>query len=124
MNRLYRIVLQVEDIDEATAFYRELLGERGDRVSAGRHYFDCGGTILACFDPPADGDAFEASPNPDHVYFAVPDLEGMRERAGSLDGALSLTQIERQPWGERCFYMKDPFGNPLCFVDDDTLFTG
>ena len=27
-------------------------------------------------------------------------------------------------WGERSFYVRDPFGNPLCFVDADTLFTG
>jgi len=31
--------------------------------------------------------------------------------------------VER-PWGERSFYAVDPFGNPLCFVDQKTLFTG
>lgn len=124
MIRLYRIVIQVDDIERATVFYRKLLGKRGERVSAGRHYFDCGGTILACFDPRADGDPFDARPNPDHAYFAVPDLEALRERAGSLDCELPPTEIEQQPWGERCFYTNDPFGNPLCFVDDDTLFTG
>ena len=29
-----------------------------------------------------------------------------------------------RPWGERSFYAEDPTGNPLCFVDDRTLFTG
>jgi hypothetical protein len=29
-----------------------------------------------------------------------------------------------RPWGERCFYAFDPFGNGLCFVDETTLFTG
>ena len=29
-----------------------------------------------------------------------------------------------RPWGERSFYLRDPFGNPLCFVDAATLFTG
>jgi hypothetical protein len=28
------------------------------------------------------------------------------------------------PWGERLFYAKDPSGNPICFVDEGTLFTG
>lgn len=32
--------------------------------------------------------------------------------------------IETQPWGERCFYAKDPFGNPICFVDERTVFLG
>jgi hypothetical protein len=31
--------------------------------------------------------------------------------------------IARRPWGERSFYMRDPFGNPLCFVDEASLFT-
>ena len=26
--------------------------------------------------------------------------------------------------GERSFYARDPFGNGLCFVDENTLFTG
>jgi hypothetical protein len=29
-----------------------------------------------------------------------------------------------RPWGERSFYVKDPWGNGLCFVDEKTLFTG
>lgn len=124
MIQLYRIVLQVDDIEQATKFYRDLLGKRGDRVSAGRHYFDCNRTILACFDPRADGDAFDASPNPDHVYLGVSDLEDRREQAASLDCKMPPTEIERYPWGERCFYLKDPFGNPLCFVDNETIFTG
>lgn len=33
-------------------------------------------------------------------------------------------KIKIQPWGERCFYAKGPFGNPICFVDEKTVFTG
>jgi hypothetical protein len=33
-------------------------------------------------------------------------------------------QIALRPWGERSFYAKDPFGNPICFVDEQTVFTG
>lgn len=106
--RLFRVILPVPDIEAAAAFYGAWLGMPGRRVSPGRHYFDCGGTILACFDPRADGDAFDAGPNPDHVYFAVDDLEATRAR----------------PWGERSFYARDPFDNPICFVDAHTIFTG
>lgn len=121
---LYRVIMPVGDIDKAQAFYAQLLGVPGNRVSPGRHYFDCGGTILACFDPQADGDGVEARPNPDHVYIAVDDLEAVFTRAKQAACSWIEKDIATRPWGERCFYAKDPFGNPICFVDDRTLFTG
>ena len=33
-------------------------------------------------------------------------------------------KIAERPWGERSFYVEDPFGNKLCFVDRATMFTG
>lgn len=47
---LFRVILPVSDIEVAAAFYAGILGVPGDRVSPGRHYFPCGGTILACYD--------------------------------------------------------------------------
>jgi uncharacterized glyoxalase superfamily protein PhnB len=122
--RIYRVILPVSDIQTATGFYRKLLDQPGERVSAGRHYFDCGGVILACFDPRADGDDSDAKPNPDHLYFAARDLDELFVRARSLPFQQIDQKIATQPWGERCFYAIDPFGNPLCFVDEETLFTG
>jgi hypothetical protein len=29
-----------------------------------------------------------------------------------------------RPWGERSFYVVDPWGNPLCFVEEGTVYTG
>jgi uncharacterized glyoxalase superfamily protein PhnB len=92
--------------------------------SPGRHYFDCGGTILACYDPRADGDGCDSLPNPNYVYFAVPDLDATFRRAQRA-GCMKLDdRIETRPWGERMFYAKDPFGNPISFVDEKTVFTG
>ena len=130
--RIYRVILPVDDIDRAAEFYRALLEQDGARVSAGRHYFSCGDVVLALYSPKADGDRVEPRPNFEHVYFAVPDLDAAYQRAartGGLsketgDGKLPMGSIVRRPWGERSFYMHDPFGNPLCFVDDTTLFTG
>jgi catechol 2,3-dioxygenase-like lactoylglutathione lyase family enzyme len=129
--RLFRVIIPVTGIDRAAAFYSSLLQMPGERVSPGRHYFDCGGTILACFDPGADGDPFELPPNPEHVYLAVDGLEAALERArsasaGSLsrDGEPEAMRIAVRPWGERSFYCTDPFGNPLCFVERGTEFTG
>ena len=120
--RVFRVILPVSNIEGAAAFYSAVLGQPGVRVSGGRHYFGCGGVILACFDPRADGDDWDASPNPDHVYLAVSDLEAFYERVSAHPNAITKP-IETQPWGERSFYCNDPYGNKLCFVDDRTLFT-
>ena len=124
--RLFRIVLQVEGLERSAAFYGTLLGDPGRSVGGGRHYFDCGGVILALLDP-GEG----RKPLPDHVYFAVDDLEACHARAQAA-GALAAWdvhgapagEIVRRPWGERSFYAVDPSGNRLCFVDETTLFTG
>lgn len=130
--RLYRVIVPVHDIARAAAFYETLLGTAGVRVSGGRHYFDAGGVILALYDPAGDGDAETPRPNFEHLYFAVADLEEVFRRAEGLgglsteqgDGGLPMGRIATRPWGERSFYMRDPSGNPLCFVDEATLFTG
>lgn len=61
---LFRVILPVTDIEAAASFYARLLGIPGSRVSGGRHYFDCRGTILACYDPLADGDLEKVGPKP------------------------------------------------------------
>lgn len=131
--KLFRVILPVTDIEKAARFYGAVLGADGIRVSPGRHYFDCEGTILACFDPRADGDGRDAQPNPEHIYFAVNDLERLyraARQAGALfpeesaPGVGPMGEIVTRPWGERSFYAIDPFGNNLCFVAHETLFTG
>jgi predicted enzyme related to lactoylglutathione lyase len=131
-SRLYRVILPVNDLDTAVPFYAALLEQPGFRVSGGRHYFACGGVTLALYSPQGDGDARTPRPNFDHVYFAVDDLESAFQRAGQTgglstatgDGGLPMGAIARRPWGERSFYMQDPFGNPICFVDAASIFTG
>jgi len=132
MIRLYRVILPVDDLASAADFYSTLLGLPGMRISPGRHYFECGGVILALYSPKGDGDATEPRPNFEHIYFAVDDLAAVYARAKRLgglvgtmgDGGLPMGEIAVRPWGERSFYMNDPFGNPLCFVDSRTVFTG
>jgi catechol 2,3-dioxygenase-like lactoylglutathione lyase family enzyme len=121
------VILPVDDIEHAEAFYTDLLDLAGERVSPGRHYFNCGGTILACYDPVADGDGkgdgWRHHFN-QYFYFAVDDLKAVFERAKGLNCRARDKAIADMPWGERLFYMQDPFGNPICFVDERTLFTG
>ncbi|MDX1379910.1 MAG: VOC family protein [Xanthomonadales bacterium] len=123
---LYRVILPVADIEAAARFYGGLLGQPGERVSPGRHYFDCGGTVLACYDPAADGDETGEGwrhHESQYVYFAVPDVEAVRARAKEL-GARDVTPVAAMPWGETLFYARDPFGNPISFVKQGTEFTG
>lgn len=124
--RLYRIILPVSDIEVAARFYGHVLDSKGERVSAGRHYFDCDGLILACYDPVADGDPFGSGwkhHENQYIYFSVPDLGAMRHRIEEAGGH-NLTEVEEMPWGERMFYALDPLGSRISFVDQDTVFTG
>lgn len=123
--KLYRIIFPVTDIDKAEKFYSEVLNQQGTRVSSGRHYFDIGGTILACYDPKSDGDVqgnWQFHEN-QYIYIAVPDLIDIREKLKKL-ACKFLGEVENMPWGETLFYANDPFGNPICFVDEKTIFTG
>jgi catechol 2,3-dioxygenase-like lactoylglutathione lyase family enzyme len=131
--RLFRVILPVSDIERAERFYSAVLGGAGTRVSPGRHYFDCGGTILACFDPMADGDGHPVAPIPEPIYLAVADLRAAFDACVAAGAGFSpesppgvgpLGAIAKRPWGEESFYATDPFGNPLCFVASASVFTG
>ena len=133
MAHLFRVIVPVADIERAARFYASVLGNPGQRVSPGRHYFQCEGTILACYDPKADGDGYDAKPLPEPLYLAVDDLEATYASATEAGASFSpdvvpdvgpLGKIARRPWGERSFYSADPFGNPLCFVARASVFTG
>ena len=122
--RLFRVIVPVTNIEQAATFYAQLLGQPGDRVSPGRHYFHCGGVILACYDARADGDQREVPQNPEHIYLAVLDLQAAYQRARAAGCRQLDAEIATRPWGETSFYARDPFGNPLCFVAEETVFTG
>jgi len=128
--KMFRIALQVADIEQAAAFYAKLLDDPGIPIPRGsRHYFDCGGMILALVDVAKAGE--KPQPTPDYIYFAVNNLEEVYERAKALNCLAQdryhdqeAGQIVKRPWGEVSFYVEDPWGNGLCFVDEKTLFTG
>jgi predicted enzyme related to lactoylglutathione lyase len=123
---LFRVIQPVRDIESAARFYAKVFGMAGERVSPGRHYFRCGDAILACYDPLADGDdlgrGWHHHAN-QYMYFATDDLEVIYARVSNAGGSIS-SPIESMPWGERLFYAKDPFGNPIAFVDRKTVYRG
>jgi predicted enzyme related to lactoylglutathione lyase len=118
--RLFRIAIPASQIERSRAFYEQILAVAADDTVPSRLYFHCGGVIVALID--RSGQA-GFRPNPDNIYFATADVEAAYDRALAA-GASQLSAIERQLWGERSFYCLDPDGNPLCFVDQTTLFLG
>ena len=128
--KVFRIALQVGDLQAAAAFYTKLLNDPGIPISRGsRHYFNCGPMILALVDVAKGGE--QPQPTPDYIYFAVNNLEEIYERAKALNCLATdryhnqnAGEIVKRPWGELSFYCEDAWGNGLCFVDEQTLFTG
>lgn len=124
--RLYRIILPVHDINASVKFYSFVFEAAGERVSPGRHYFNCGGTVLAVYSPEADGDdaglGWSYHEN-QYLYFSVSDLPAYQDRIETAGGQI-LTHIEKMPWGEELFYALDPEKTRLSFVDAKTIFTG
>ena len=123
MPKVFRVVIPVSDLSLGIKFYTAVLGLDGKQVSSGRYYFDCGGVILCIYDPKLDGDQFDEVPMPTPIYISVSGLSAFYARALSAH-AVDVSSIQTRPWGERSFYAKDPFGNPLCFVDERTVFQG
>jgi catechol 2,3-dioxygenase-like lactoylglutathione lyase family enzyme len=126
--RLFRVIIEVGDLEEATDLYRQLLSVDGQRHPGARHYFNCDGVILAVLDVTQGG--LEPTPGRTSLFFAVEDVEAVHKRATSL-GVLAPYQVHgepagaivERPWGELSFYVVDPWGNDLCFCQDGTLYT-
>jgi catechol 2,3-dioxygenase-like lactoylglutathione lyase family enzyme len=126
--KIFRVTFEVANLEEGAAFYSKLLDVPGKRHPGARHYFDCGGVILAVLDTAAGG--LGPTPGPKSLYFAVNDVAAVHARAKAL-GALAPFQVHGQPagevisrpWGEKSFYVTDPWGNETCFVQDGTLYT-
>ena len=126
--KLFRITLEVSSLDEAAKFYAKLFGIPGQRHPGSRHYFTVGGVIVALLDPTPG--SLQPTPSGKSIYFAVDELEPVHARAKELKALSpfkvhgeSAGDIVKRPWGERSFYVTDPWGNELCFVQEGTLYT-
>jgi predicted enzyme related to lactoylglutathione lyase len=126
--KLFRVTLEVADLERATQLYAALFGLDGQRYPGARHYFDCGGVIVAVLDVSRGG--MPPTPGPKSLYFAVDDVDAVQARATQL-GVLAPYLVHGEPagavitrpWGERSFYVVDPWGNDLCFCENGTLYT-
>jgi extradiol dioxygenase family protein len=122
---LFRLNIEVGDLAEAVKFYATLLGQEGRLQAGSRCYFKAGAVTLQVIqiDPP--------HLVPKALYFVVDNLDEIHQRAATLN-CLSTQSVHGtpgnnpmvRPWGERSFYCGDPWGNPLCFVQADTIYKG
>ena len=125
---LFRLNIEVGNLDEAADFYSKLLGIEGRKQAGSRCYFTCGPVTLQVVDVSSAGVPHPAAKA---LYFTVSDLDAIFERAKGLD-CLSKKEVHGEsgggisvrPWGERSFYAEDKWHNPLCFVEAGTLYPG
>src|SRR5690349_10916623 len=123
--RLFRLNVEVADIGQAAKFYETLLGLEARPQAGSRVYVTAGGVDLQIVQTPSPQLAAKA------LYFATGELDAVHARARDL-GCLSDEMVHGEPggeprvrpWGERSFYAADPSGNPLCFVDEGTIYAG
>ena len=123
--RLFRLNIEVRDLDEAAAFYGALLGQEGRLQAGSRCYFSAGEVTLQVVQTP------QPQLLPKALYFVTDDLAAAHGRAADL-GCLSGELVHGtpagepvvRPWGEKSFYAEDPTGNPLCFVEAGTIYAG
>jgi predicted enzyme related to lactoylglutathione lyase len=126
--QFFRLNVEVGDLDSAVSFYTKLLGVEGRMQPGYRCYFECGSVTLQVLDVSSNR---QSHPAAKALYFTVKNLEATYERAKVL-GCLSREDVHDapgggivvRPWGERSFYAEDPWRNPLCFVEEGTVYTG
>ena len=126
--QFFRLNVEVGDLDAATSFYKNLIGVLGRKQPGHRCYFDCGPVTLQVLDVSS---ICQPHPAAKSLCFCVRNLEAAFDRAKGLS-CLSREEVHDapgggivvRPWGERSFYAEDPWGNPLCFVEEGTVYTG
>ena len=123
--RLFRLNIEVGDLAAAKRFYETLLDQPLRPQPGNRLYADAGSVVLQIVGVESPHLAAKA------LYFQTAELDLVHARAVSL-GTLSQErvhgadagEISVKPWGERSFYVNDPWGNPLCFVQAGTEYLG
>ena len=126
--QLFRLSIEVGDLDAGVKFYTQLLRVQGRKQPGSRCYFQCGPVTLSVLDVSS---MRRPHPAAKALYFTVQDLDATFARAESL-GCLADEEVHDapaggivvRPWGERSFYAEDPWHNPLCFVEDGTVYSG
>ena len=126
--QFFRLNIEVGDLEAAISFYTKLLGIQGRKQAGSRCYFNCGPVTLQVLDVSS---VRQPHPAAKALYFTVSELDAAHERATALK-CVSRENVHDapgggivvRPWGERSFYVEDPWKNPLCFVEEGTVYAG
>src|SRR5260370_17825965 len=92
--KLFRVTLEVADLERATQLYAALFGLDGQRHPGARHYFDCGGVIVAVLHVSPGG--MPPTPGPKPLYFALADVNAVHAPRAKRCG-LQPYPLPRQP---------------------------
>jgi methylmalonyl-CoA/ethylmalonyl-CoA epimerase len=108
LHAIGQVLVPVEDVDRATAFYRDVLGMRFLYAFPGMAFFDCDGTRI-----------YLARPNPDYrgratIYFTVPDADAafatLVDRGAEAESAPEVIH-RAETYELRMGFVRDPDGN-------------
>jgi predicted enzyme related to lactoylglutathione lyase len=109
---LFRINVEVGNLDQAAEFYGKLFGTTGRKQAGSRCYFTCGPVTLQVVDVST---VHTPHPAAKALYFVVNDLDAIFARAESLR-CLSQEEVHGKPGGKINVWP--------CFVEAGTIYPG
>ena len=121
LRRILETSLYADDLDQAEAFYKSVLGLNLFAKEAGRHlFFKLGDQMLLIFNPAKtieeSGVAPHGASGPGHIGFAVPLSELDQWRLLLQERGIQIEKDAAWPKGGRSLYFRDPAGNCLEFA--------
>jgi len=118
LRRILETSLYTDDLDQAEAFYKSVLGLNVFAKEAGRHlFYKLGDQMLLLFSPARTIEESEVGPHgargPGHIAFAVPmsEMDAWEKRLKGKE--VEIEKDVRWPNGGRSLYFRDPAGNCL-----------
>ena len=121
LRRILETSLYADDLDQAEAFYKSVLGLNLFAKEAGRHlFFKLGDQMLLIFNPAKTIEESEVASHgasgPGHIAFAVPLCELDQWRSRLQERGIQIEKDVAWPKGGRSLYFRDPAGNCLEFA--------
>ena len=124
LDRVGQIAVVVQDVERATAFYRDVLGMRFLFVAPpGLAFFDCGGVRLMLSRP--EGSA--AAPGAPIIYYTVDDIRAAYETIVARGAAAEAAPHVVAPLGARDLWLafvRDSEGNAVGLMSEMPRATG
>ncbi|HED11211.1 MAG TPA: hypothetical protein ENJ10_11030 [Caldithrix abyssi] len=124
MVRLVKVTIVVSDLEEAMDFYSKALQTKAQMLSKGRCAFECGASEIICYDPLLEGDdlgqGWLMHPR-QYIYLSVTNLDTAYIRYRNIGCNTIDASISTAENGSRFFCASDPFGTPLCIVEEENI---